>query len=213
MPTVGKRLRRARLAKQLTQQELADRIGAKRNAIVAWENDRRVPRNLFVQKLANILDVPRSTFNRYGGGGTTLAPKAEPHIIYQITLNDLFAYYEEGMSEIGQPVTVEVTPVNPLMENELRHIVEDHSMDDGTRAGLKPGDVVALSKTIKPRDGDLVLAYVREDQLPILREYRDRGPGFFDLIAANPEFSTVTCNSQTPIDIFATVIRTLSIRH
>lgn len=44
-PTLGARIRRARERARLSQEELADRVGASSRAVGDWENDRRKPRN------------------------------------------------------------------------------------------------------------------------------------------------------------------------
>lgn len=43
MTTFGARFRAARLAKGLTQDELADLLGITKSAVSAWENDRETP--------------------------------------------------------------------------------------------------------------------------------------------------------------------------
>lgn len=45
MPTLGARIRRARERARLSQEELAERVGASVRAVGDWENDRRKPRN------------------------------------------------------------------------------------------------------------------------------------------------------------------------
>ena len=43
MDTLGKRLRAARLAKGLTQDEMADELELTKSTVSAWENDRIAP--------------------------------------------------------------------------------------------------------------------------------------------------------------------------
>lgn len=55
---VGERIRRARQAKNLTQQELGDMVGVQKSAIAKYENGRVVNiKNGTLQKLAKVLDL------------------------------------------------------------------------------------------------------------------------------------------------------------
>ena len=53
----GKRLREVRKSKKITQQELADRLGIKRNTYSDWENGKTEPTFEILVKLADLFDV------------------------------------------------------------------------------------------------------------------------------------------------------------
>ena len=57
MKIFGKRLREVRKTKGLKQQELADRLGIKRNTYSDWENGKTEPSFESIVKLADLLDV------------------------------------------------------------------------------------------------------------------------------------------------------------
>ncbi len=60
METLGSKIRAARKDKKMTQEELADRIGAARPSISYWENGKVKPDSESLRKLAEVLKVPMS---------------------------------------------------------------------------------------------------------------------------------------------------------
>lgn len=57
MDTLGKRLKKLRSQKKITQQQLADIFGVDRSTVASWEIDRREPDNYTIQKLADFFDT------------------------------------------------------------------------------------------------------------------------------------------------------------
>lgn len=57
MKIFGKRLREDRKSKKITQQELADRLGIKRNTYSDWENGKTEPTFEILVKLADLFDI------------------------------------------------------------------------------------------------------------------------------------------------------------
>lgn len=81
--TLADRLRKARLVSGLTQEEFADRIGAKPGAYSHWEAGRNTPRNLvaLAQRIELLTDIPAAwTLGVMDGptGGPGIPKKAEP---------------------------------------------------------------------------------------------------------------------------------------
>ncbi len=60
MITFGNRLKEARKVKQLTQKQLAEKIGAKHNSVSDWENDKNKPDPDTIELICGILDVSAS---------------------------------------------------------------------------------------------------------------------------------------------------------
>lgn len=205
MPTIGKRIRAARERAGLSQDELARRVGVSRAAVGTWERDEKEPRKAIAQRLMSVLSLSASAFNRFGSGGVALAPQAQLSTITQLEWSDI-PLIAAGLPPVGaKTVHVEITPVNPLVENEYRLVVTDDSMSPD----INPGDVIAYEAHTHPADGDLVIAHVNGDPLGILRNYRKRGNGAFDLWPINPNFPTVTHNASTHITIVGVVVRHL----
>jgi transcriptional regulator with XRE-family HTH domain len=57
MPTIGARIKELRLKKDLTQEELAARLGVKRPTLANWEIDRSAPGYSQLTELSKIFNV------------------------------------------------------------------------------------------------------------------------------------------------------------
>ena len=57
MESLGKRIKECRLAKNLTQPQLANAIGVSNGIISIWENDINEPKASLLKKLAVVLEV------------------------------------------------------------------------------------------------------------------------------------------------------------
>ena len=55
--TFGEKLRESRIAKKLTQKQLADRVGAKHNSVSDWENNKNKPDPDTIELLCGVLDI------------------------------------------------------------------------------------------------------------------------------------------------------------
>lgn len=64
MTTFGDRLRRARKAKDWTQEELGRRVEVTKQTVSAWENGHDVPSFHAVVRLVRVLDVPADALLR-----------------------------------------------------------------------------------------------------------------------------------------------------
>lgn len=53
--SVGSNIKQLRLKKDMTQQELADRLGLTQNNVTRWERDGATPNVIMVKQIANIL--------------------------------------------------------------------------------------------------------------------------------------------------------------
>ena len=60
MPTIGDKIRVMRKSRDWDQQDLAKRIGVKRNAVSMWENGKRTPGRDLCEALADVFNVPLS---------------------------------------------------------------------------------------------------------------------------------------------------------
>lgn len=53
--SVGSNIKQLRLKKDMTQQELADRLGLTQNNVTRWESDGATPNVIMAKQIANIL--------------------------------------------------------------------------------------------------------------------------------------------------------------
>jgi len=72
----GSRVKAARTAKKLTQQELADLVGVGKTSVSSWEKDVSVPRPKAMKKLAEALGMPTPKL-QFGESGETWAHQGQ----------------------------------------------------------------------------------------------------------------------------------------
>lgn len=65
---IGERIKRARLAKGLTQQDVADGVGVSLISVSNWEVDKTIPKGANLAKLAEFLGVDISYLTPFGDG-------------------------------------------------------------------------------------------------------------------------------------------------
>lgn len=69
MPAIRNQIRELRAARQMTQQELADRIGVTRQTVIAIEQDKYSPSLETAFKVAIVLGVPLDKCFQYDPNG------------------------------------------------------------------------------------------------------------------------------------------------
>ena len=57
MPNFSKKLKEIRISSQLTQKQLADKLGVSQNAVYLWENGLREPNLDMLEKISSVLGV------------------------------------------------------------------------------------------------------------------------------------------------------------
>ena len=58
--SIGSNIRRLRLLNNLTQQELAQKLGVSDKAVSTWENDKKIPRMGAIDKMSTLFGVLKS---------------------------------------------------------------------------------------------------------------------------------------------------------
>ena len=139
MSVVGNNLRRVRLARNFTQQELADKINRNPRTISNWERGTRNPSNDELRELARILDVPPAELI----GHNETADYIFQHIVTdddmspEIVKGDTLTINRAAYPEDGDLVIVETTDKKQQMVRRLYRL--------GRMLSL-----IAINPTIKP---------------------------------------------------------------
>ncbi|GEM_PF-467060 len=76
MITFGSKLKEARKIKQLTQKQLAEKIGAKHNSVSDWENDKNKPDPDTIELICGVLDISASYLLGTKDPANLLSPEA-----------------------------------------------------------------------------------------------------------------------------------------
>lgn len=69
MPVIRNQIRELRAGREITQQELADRVGVTRQTVIAIEQDKYSPSLETAFKVANVLGVPLEQCFQYDPKG------------------------------------------------------------------------------------------------------------------------------------------------
>jgi transcriptional regulator with XRE-family HTH domain len=201
MSSVGETIRTAREAKGWTQYQLAEALDMSRGAVAKWESNLTYPHDSTIEKLCEVLQLEKRELNRYGSGGISVVGVVATAQIEQYSWKDIALVVAGHEPMDARTVIVEETTVNPINEKEIRLIVKDDSM----APTFNKGDAVRIAREIQPYDGCQVAALVDGEEEGVLRNYRLRNGGAYDLWPDNPEYQTVTANEKTKVTIFGVV--------
>jgi len=80
---IGTRIREVRRARGLTQRQLAQRVDISVRTLRAYEQNKRVPDDKTLHRIADVLEFPAHYFLRG-------EPKVETHLMFVCRLDDIF---------------------------------------------------------------------------------------------------------------------------
>lgn len=202
---VGDRIRKWRLAKGLTQEELAEAVGVTRSAINQWEKRAPKLREEHIIELARALGRPESTFTPFGGD-TVTPGEGRKHSILKLGWEDLKHIREGGTvhsAALKKSLYVEVS--KDISKNSIMLTVRDDSMEPE----FYTGDEIIIDPDVAPSDSetnpDYVVARLKGGE-EIFRRYVGRRAGAYDLVAENPDWETHTVNARHPGEILGTLV-------
>ena len=198
--TIGEKIKQARIAKGLTQEELAAKLGYKsRSSVNKIETGGRdIPRSQ-IKKIAEILEVsPISLL-----GLEDEAPSREP------TVAELAKKYDNI-----KPVTLRSFPMlgaiacgQPIFADEDRehYVMADMDIDADfclrakgdsmINARIFDGDIVFIRKTPIVDNGEIA-AVIIDDEATLKRVYYDRPNNVLQLVAENPRYSPLVYRNE-----------------
>tara|TARA_R110000824_G_scaffold334455_2_gene521054 strand:- start:721 stop:1395 length:675 start_codon:yes stop_codon:yes gene_type:complete len=209
---VARTIRGARAALGLSQQAVADLVGVTRATVSEWERGLSIPRLKSVNKLAKALAVEERFLTPFGGGGgggggggLLPATDATTGIIADMKWDDL-----NRLSDGESPLAISgdalrVHDPETMKDGDYRL----HILDDAMAPIFNVGDRVRMSPNTEPYEGCQVVVWLANNDggTGILRNWVPRRDGAFDLVAENPNYRTVSCNSTRPGHILGVVTR------
>lgn len=199
-------IRSHRLRANLSQDELASRLGVSRQAVQQWEAGKTGPKRKVAATLARVLGIPRSLIDPLAGSVTGADP------VDSATLVPLFTLSEAGGVMTGNGM-------NLIPSEKTEFLAVDPSLSGGfairvTDASMAPiyavHDIVIVDPATQPQENDDIVVRLPNGSA-ILRRYRPRGldkagSPVFDLVTPNADGVTITVNSQNPADILGVAV-------
>ncbi len=195
------RLKRCRIQKKMTQQELSEKVGCSRSSIINWERGTRTPDADVLKKLADALGV--SVAYLLEESKSNEAAPTNHNIILVPLLSDVTRAccgmgngYEFPDDTIEGRLAVDVDALGPIRTNGMFACrVEGDSM---AAARIYDGDIIVVAPEEEPIDGDVVLACYGAHQRWMIRWFYAQRDGSIILKAANPEYPDIKI---TPEDV------------
>lgn len=202
MATLGARIRRARLARGLTQQELAKAVDRTRVAISEWERDISRPRENIVPLLARVLRVPESSMTPFGSGGVVPVDSAQRGSTIPMISWEHLPRVAKGAQPVELATQFFPVQIDVSHEDEFAVQVVDNSMAPEFSAG----DTIVINQSVEPSDGCYVVVQLDGDDAAMLRRYTLRRGRAIDLIPDSPDYPIVTLSPDRTATIIGVVV-------
>lgn len=186
----GSNLKNARIAKGLTQKELADMIGAKHNSISNWENDQNKPDPDLIELICGVLGIT-------------------PNYLFRAdTVNSVFNYPSTIPTPrmIKKPLLGAIACGDPILavENLDGYVdaPEDIHCDFALRckgdsmvgARIRDGDIVYIRQQDDVETGEIAAVIIDEEEVTLKRVYKL--PHGMILQAENPAYAPIQINGS-----------------
>ena len=184
----GSNLRTARIARNLTQKELADKIGAKHNSISNWENDQNKPDPDLIEIICGVLEItPNYLFSSgtaksvFDNKGVMPAPRmTKKPLIGNIACGDPILAVENFDGYVD-------TPEDIHCDFALRC-----KGDSMIGARIHDGDVVYIRQQDDVENSEIAAVIIDEEEVTLKRVYKL--PHGMILQAENPAFAPIQIN-------------------
>jgi transcriptional regulator with XRE-family HTH domain len=201
---MGQRIRQARQAKTLTQQQIADRFKISRAAVAQWEGGDTNPGTAKLEGVAEILGVQIEWLTT--GRGPMLSGAESK--LFTVPLIDLVTAGDwpeaAGSIELGRSEL-------PTEQKLGVHAFAIEIVDEAMVPEFSPGDRAIVDPAVQPRPGDNVIGRVETATEGILRRYRattfqDSLVPQVQLIATNPDWAVIDLRPGNGGKLIGTVV-------
>ncbi len=128
----GEKIKDARKSKNLTQKQLAEKIGAKHNSVSDWENDKNRPDAATIEILCKVLNITPNYLLDTSPGEYT---PAEKNIIEKYRF--ISEYSPEGAATVG------------YILNREYQIAQDRKMQIFSMPSLPAEDLAAIEQALQ----------------------------------------------------------------
>jgi len=192
--TLGKRIRKLREQRGMSQQELAELLGTTQQTIAYWESDKRKPRYEKLKKLASIFKVPVSYFleeehqPEWDKNASFVRGKVIPIPIYGEAQAGSFGGYTSPTPEQYFP-----TPDVMLKGLPPERVFWIRVEGDSMRPMFQPGDLVLVADPswYEVKEGAPVVAVNGDGELTVKYYHHDRKNKVIILEPANPAYKPI----------------------
>lgn len=201
---MGERIKERRLAMNLTQEELAQKLGLQKSAIAKYENGRveNIKRSV-ISKMAAILECTPS----YLMGWEPMSDEKIGNVFYENMQNPLPKKHGVSIKVLGRVAAgIPIDAIEDIIDTE--EITEELAKTgeffglqihgDSMTPSICDGDIVIVRQQNDAESGDIVIATVNGDEATCkrLRKYKDG----IELISINPSYKPFEFSNQEIIE-------------
>ena len=81
--------------------------------------------------------------------------------------------------------------------------------DSMIEAGICDGDIAVIDRSVEPRDGDVIVAYVNEEFTIKYLDLTHKKEGYIELLPANPQFKPIRIGADDDFEVWGVVVWTI----
>lgn len=81
--------------------------------------------------------------------------------------------------------------------------------DSMIEAGICDGDIAVIDRSVEPKDGDVIVAYVNEEFTIKFLDLTHRKDGYIELRPANPKFKPIRIGADDDFEVWGVVVWTI----
>lgn len=81
--------------------------------------------------------------------------------------------------------------------------------DSMIEAGISDGDIAVIDRSVEPRDGDIVVAYINDEFTIKYLDLRHRKDGYIELRPANKDFKPIRIDADDNFEVWGVVVWTI----
>ena len=198
--TVGQRIRRARKARNMSQMELAKRVGTVYQRVSGWERGEVAPGMASLKRLAEALGVSLDWL--IAGKGPMFGPGSEPREFKPLLIPVYGSVPGGPPYDPGDPGVIDTMAVSP--DYASREVFGLVVKGDSMAPTLRDGDKILVAKDIQARSGNVVVVRVNHGEYTVKRLRVEKGVVI--LMPDNSSFQPIVLGPEDEPEIVGVVI-------
>jgi SOS-response transcriptional repressor LexA len=202
METIGHKIKKLRKALNLTQKEVADRLGIKPSSVTQWENDITEPSGKNLLGLAGILNTPPENLI----GATSVREQSAVYLVDKTKINlrripvissvqagswrEAVDNFHPGDAESWQETTANVSAKAFALKVEGRSMQNPYG-----NPSIPNGSIVIVDPELLATNGKIVVAKLPNTDETVIKKLIIDGNNSY-LESLNPDYKPILINSE-----------------
>ena len=193
--TIGEKIKELRELNELSQAQLAIKIGVSRSLISHWESNNRKPSYVDLEKISNIFDVSADYLI-----GTTTVPNGEvirknKKALNEVRLVDVPLYFSVScgngcFAEDNIEDYIKIT--DKMLNPHKKYFCQYAKGDSMTGENIHEGDLLVFEITQHIENGEIGCFCLEHNSAVCKKFYHDKDKNVVTLQSANSEYAPIT---------------------